>query len=204
MPQVLPDTFHLGIAVGPENSFGDPGRHYPIIGRAPTETWLHPTDRWLQLASFRRQGPFLMHLPAAPTFLPLTPADGLFGQRLGLIGFWVGETILQPGGARLPVLLQWRAGQAVGADFTVFVHLLAPDGRLVAQSDAIPTWLTPAPTGRWLPDQSMLDRHLIEIPPNLRPGSYTLQVGLYDSLTLERLTLPDGDSTFLLGQIDIQ
>jgi hypothetical protein len=110
---------------------------------------------------------------------------------------------LEPG-AVLPVLLQWTATRPPQADFTIFLHLLAPDGQRVAQSDAVPTWLTPMPTSQWLLDQPLLDRHLLTLPDNLTPATYELQLGLYHAQSLERLTLPDGRDVFPLGQIQVR
>jgi hypothetical protein len=96
------------------------------------------------------------------------------------------------------------ADQPPQTDLTVFVHLLAADGQRVAQSDAYPTWLTPQPTSQWSPHQPVLDSHLLNLPPDLPPGVYTLQVGLYNVQTLERLRLPDNNDAFTLGQVRIQ
>ncbi|MBI1878124.1 MAG: hypothetical protein HYR94_07845, partial [Chloroflexi bacterium] len=107
-------------------------------------------------------------------------------------------------GLSLPILLQWVADQPPSTDFTVFLHLLSPDGRLVAQDDAYPTWLTPQPTSQWPLQQPILDSHRLNLPADLSPGIYTLQAGLYDVQTLERLPLPDGSDIFTLGQIQVQ
>ena len=116
---------------------------------------LYP-GKWAQLGSFNRQGPYLNWFPASSTFNPLTPTDVQFGPAIQLTGYWFESDPVQPG-ETLPVLLQWTASQPPPADFTVFVHLVAPDGSLAAQSDAAPTWLTPTPTSQWTVSQSVLD-----------------------------------------------
>ncbi len=200
LPQLLPDTFHLGLAVGPESSFANPDQRWPVTGPAEQTIQLHPGN-WVQLASFKQQGPFLTRLPAVPTLQPLTPVEVQFGPAIWLTGYWFQPEPVRPGDA-LPVLLQWTAGQPPAADYTVFVHLLAPDGRLVAQSDAAPTWLTPAPTSQWPLNEPQLDSHMLNLPGNLPVGIYTLQVGLYDPHTLERLAQPDGSDVFVLGEVE--
>ena len=202
LPQLLPEIFHLGLAVGSEDGFVDPGRRYPITTVEAKETWPHPAGRWIQLASFRRQGPFLTHLPARPTLRPLKPVGVSFGQHLRLVSAWT-EAGSRPG-STLPVVLLWQADATPQLDLTVFIHLLAGDGRLVAQSDAVPTWLTPAPTSRWSAGQPQLDGHRLFLPADLSPGLYSLEVGLYRSDTLERQALTDGRSTFLLGQVRVE
>jgi hypothetical protein len=74
----------------------------------------------------------------------------------------------------------------------------------VAQNDAYPTWLTSQPTSQWPLHRPHLDSHRLILPADLPPGAYTLQVGLYDVQTLQRLPLPDSSDTFTLGQIQVK
>jgi len=202
LPQRLPDIFHLGVAVGPENSFGDPSQRLPVTMQPDSQTILYPGN-WAQLASFKRQGTFLSPLPPLPAFHPLTPTDVQFGPAIHLTGYWFETNPIDPGDT-LPLLLQWRAGQQPNADYTVFVHLLAPDGALITQSDASPTRLTPAPTSQWPLEQPILDNHHLILPDKLPAGTYTLQVGLYHPQTLERLLIPDKNSFLTLGEIEVR
>ncbi|MBE7550204.1 MAG: DUF2079 domain-containing protein [Anaerolineales bacterium] len=202
LPQLLPDIFHLGLAVGPESSFADPGQRLPITA-ASAEMQQFDSGRWVQLATFERFGLTLARQPAALSLTSLTAVEASFGPAIRLTGFHLGQTDLHPG-APLTVLLQWATGQPPQADYTVFLHLLSTDGRLVAQNDAYPTWLTPQPTSQWPLHQPRLDSHRLNLPPDLPPGEYTLQVGLYDGRTLQRLPLSNGSDTFILGQIRVK
>jgi uncharacterized membrane protein len=205
LPQLLPDTFHLGVAVGFEDDFGnywpvtaEPSPPAPFLRWSGGEGSLLQPGRWAQLATFRRQGLLLIRRPPALTLLPLTTTNITFGPAIRLTGFWIGEA---EAGAELPVLLRWEADEPPHKDFTVFIHLLDADGRRVAQSDAFPTWLTPQPTTAWPLNQPVLDGHRIPLPPGLPAGSYTLQVGLYDAHTLERLPPPGQEDAWRMGQI---
>ncbi|MEW5957225.1 MAG: DUF2079 domain-containing protein [Chloroflexota bacterium] len=203
LPQLLPDAFHLGLAVGPDGSLTDPARRYPVTGGEPVQASRLFPGRWAQLASFARRGPFLSRLPATPTLHPLTLTDAGFGPAIQLTGYWFDPHDLQPGRS-FPVLLRWTARRPPEADYTVFIHLLAADGRLVAQNDAVPTWLTATPTSQWPVEQALLDSHALTPPDNLPAGAYTLQVGLYDPQTLERLIQPDGSNVFRLGEVEVR
>jgi hypothetical protein len=198
LPQLLPDSFHLGIAVGTADSLTSPQHRAPIV-KYSDPAILYP-GHWAQLASFERKGPFLLSQPPRLTHHPLTTTEVQFGPAIHLTGFWLDA--LQPGSA-LPVLLEWRAKQSPQTDYTVFLHLIAPDGTLVAQHDAYPTWLTPQPTSQWPLNRPILDRHLLTLPSDLPPGKYRLQIGIYNAQTMERLTCPDGSDTFTLAQIDL-
>jgi len=184
----------LGLAAGSDSdSFTDPTRRWPITTDDDTIR-LHP-GHWAQLASFERHGPLLNHLPLVDRLTRPTPANTQFGPSIQLTGYQFGNQPPTPG-STLPVVLEWTASQPLTTDYTVFIHLISPDGALVAQSDAYPTWLTAQPTSQWPVNQPILDSHALTLPPNLLPGLYTLQVGLYNAQTLKRLPLPNGNDTF--------
>ncbi len=211
LPQMLPDTFHIGIAAGPNGSFANPEQRLALQSAPPktaglpsplAETTPANPGRWMQLATLRRQGPFLEKLSPALSLQALTPLNIRLGSDIRLTGYWLDEETSQPGEI-LPIVLRWQAENQPSADFTVFIHLLGPDGSLISQSDAYPTWITPLPTSRWHPQQPLLDRHTLNLPSDLTNGLYTLQLGLYHATTLERLPLADGSDTVPLTQIKI-
>jgi hypothetical protein len=86
----------------------------------------------------------------------------------------------------LRVVLYWRAREQTGTNYKVFLHLLDAEGRVVAQSDAVPAaWARP--TTSWLPPEVIEDGHLLRVPPDLAPSS-RLIVGLYEPATGHRAT----------------
>jgi hypothetical protein len=93
-------------------------------------------------------------------------------------------------GRRAGVYLNWRADSQISTSLKVFVHLLAAGGRLVAQDDSGPALWT-YPTDTWKPGQVVVDFHQFPVDAQLSPGSYTLQVGLYDEATGTRLSRVD-------------
>ncbi|MBN1992586.1 MAG: DUF2079 domain-containing protein [Anaerolineae bacterium] len=201
LPQLLPDTFHLGLAAGPPDSFSNFTQRLPLSSSSENVR-LQP-GRWAQLVTFHRQGPFLERHAPVPTWQPLTQIEARFGADIRLTGYRLKAGSLRPG-SNLSLLLNWQATQPPPADYTVFVHLLAPGDVLAAQHDAYPTWLTPQPTSQWPLRQPILDRHVLNLPPDLPPGVYTLNVGLYNAQTMARLALPDGGNAYLLAQIEIK
>ncbi len=97
-------------------------------------------------------------------------------------------------GGNLQVALEWQALSASGRDYTVFVHLLDGDGRLVAQSDSQPAG-GQFPTQIWAPGDRVRDVHELAVPPSAATGPYRLAVGLYSLGDLKRLPAsgPDGE-----------
>ena len=121
--------------------------------------------------------------------------DAIWGGEVALTGYdlgWMadrptdpgwGEVMAQPGES-LPLTLYWQVVGAVETEYTVFVHLLGPDGQRVAQDDGPPLDGL-QPMTHWLVGEGMADRRVLVLPPDLGPGHYRLGVGLYR-------TRPDG------------
>jgi len=104
-----------------------------------------------------------------------------FGKYIALEG---AQLDWQPQEVR--VTLWWRSLTPVDEDYTVFTHLYDAGGRLVAQHDGMPVQGV-VPTTLWRPGDLIRDVHVISLPDGLRPGRYTLAVGLYNLATMRRL-----------------
>jgi len=203
LPWQLGPRFNVGVALlrsqpaGAALAFLDPGHHLPVQQASPASP---AQGSWAWLGRFERVGRYLTAATEPPQ---LNASDTRFGNGIRLTAYRYRSSTND-----LSVVLRWQAQQPVARSYTVFVHLVAPDGRLVAQSDAIPTWVTPWPTDRWRPEQAVLDGHRIALPADLAAGDYELRVGLYDWQTLERLPvlderdLPQGDYA-LLGKLHL-
>ena len=91
----------------------------------------------------------------------------------------------------------WTASALVGHAYTAFVHLLDAAGHLVAQNDA-PPLAGHFPTTAWRSGDTIPDSHTITLPPDLPPGQYHLEFGLYDSQTQVRLPVVSGQPVVAL------
>ena len=122
-----------------------------------------------------------------------------FGNEIALQGYSLVE-----GDTAVELTLLWQALQLPKADYTVFVHLLTPDGSCapcVWQQDSMPMQ-NRYPTRRWLPNEYVLDTYQIELPENLPTGIYPIEIGLYlaDSgirLQVESAFTNSGDALIL-------
>lgn len=99
------------------------------------------------------------------------------------------------------VSLTWTATQSLPQSYKAFVHLYAPDGRLVAQHDAVPVNEL-RPTWSWQPGEKIVDRHGLWVASGVA-GPLRLVVGLYDSETGSRLTLGDGSDHAEVGLVEV-
>lgn len=120
------------------------------------------------------------------------PAE--FDDGVRLTGYRVLDSSLRPGDS-IHLTLYWSADEAVEASYTVFTHLLAPDGFNVVGADGLPGGGM-RPTDRWTPGQPVIDTHWIPVPADIPPGRYSLDIGLYSASTGARLNarLPSGSA----------
>jgi len=91
-------------------------------------------------------------------------------------------------GGELPLTLYWQGQNTFDKNWSVFVHLLDQDGRIVSRQDQIPGG-GQFPTTGWVPGEFLTDTYNLRIPADTPPGqaSYHLEIGLYDANDFRRL-----------------
>ncbi|MBI4789484.1 MAG: glycosyltransferase family 39 protein [Chloroflexi bacterium] len=109
----------------------------------------------------------------------------LFGQQINLIGY-----DLSPAGG---LKLYWKRVAPIAADYTVFVHVLDANDKVVAQQDQQPADST-NPTSLWDDSEVVTDSYTLAVPGQ---GQYRIRLGLYRAETGERLPVSDGNGTAL-------
>jgi hypothetical protein len=105
---------------------------------------------------------------------PLTVA---LGTQIQLLGYDLSEDIVAPGDT-LVLTLYWQAVAEMDKDYTVFTHLLAPDGSPTGQRDNHPVGGT-YPTSLWLTGEVVADVYEISVRADAAPGDHWLEVGMY-------------------------
>lgn len=124
--------------------------------------------------------------------LPEQPVDAHFGDAMHLSGSDVelngvaGLPQAAAHGDMLGISLQWEALAPVGADYTVAVHLVGPDGVPLQQQDRSPAGGF-APTSTWQPGQPIRDNYGFVLSDDLPAGHYEVWVLAYSWPSLERL-----------------
>lgn len=139
--------------------------------------------------------PYLTRTPPAPSVRLNADFEG--GIRL-LNADW--PEAIQPG-APLAVDLQWSGDGDMDRNLRVFVHLVDSTGRTVVQHDGVPENAR-APVPNWSDGQVVDDRHGLLLPRSVAPGTYWLDVGLYDNSG--RLPLLSGGNMLHLGPIVVR
>ncbi|HOU14715.1 MAG TPA: hypothetical protein PKZ84_16540 [Anaerolineae bacterium] len=113
------------------------------------------------------------------------PVNAELGDAILLLGYAVEPERIEPG-ITLHLTLYWQARRQMTQPYTVFTHLLGPDGDLAAQQDNMPQSGN-APTTCWIPGEIIADDYALAVPADAAPGAYTLTTGLYLWETGDRL-----------------
>jgi hypothetical protein len=114
-----------------------------------------------------------------------------FGDGIALVGYGFSTLNLKPG-ETLNLTLYWHARAKMDKPYTVFVHLLDKNGKVVAQQDAQPL-RGARPTTTWVANEYLADAYALALPANLAPGAYPIEIGWYDAKdpTFARLQVLD-------------
>jgi hypothetical protein len=114
--------------------------------------------------------------------------------------------ILRPNES-IHVDLSWRGLKTWPDDYTAFVHLIGPDGRVHGQVDQWPVQGT-LPTSSWMAGQTVNDPYVVTLPPGAPSGKYQIEVGWYLLSTLRRLSVLDAsgrpsDDKVIIGEFSV-
>jgi hypothetical protein len=123
-----------------------------------------------------------------------------FAGNLHLWGVSASQETLESG-SQLAVTSYWQTLGQVRGSFRYFVHLLDDRQQLRATEDVMPAYGA-YETDEWRTNEIIPLRQLVTVPRDLAPGRYWLEVGLYDLVSGERATGPQGDRA-LVGPLKV-
>lgn len=148
-----------------------------LYGAANSPAILRPVD-WAALRHFD---------------VPKIPAEARVAANFPGVGRLIGADMLPIVVRDSPpfVRLTWKAEGTPTTDYTVFIHLAAPDGTIIAQSDAQPVNGV-RPTTTWAAGEYIQDGHVLNFNVRDYRGPADLFVGLYDAATGQRVQATDG------------
>jgi hypothetical protein len=129
-----------------------------------------------------------------------------FGGQIKLLGYTLEAEEIQPGDS-VQSALYWQALANMETSYTVFTHLIDQDGRIMGQKDNRPVSGL-YPTTEWTPGEEIVDRYEITTGLEIPPGEYSIEIGLYELDSGERLPVLDvmglpKDSRAVLGKVRV-
>ena len=189
VPWDLGDAFFLGVGVLWGSDWSAMAQRVPVTAiSSGYVVRLFDGGTWVRLLRFERDNGRLRWtpetIPPAPGQMDY-PLNANLANQVKLLGADVRRE-----GSALRVILFWQTMKLMAQDYTVFVHLLAPDGALVSQHDAEPA-NGALPTSAWLEEEIVYDEHNLDLPSDLIAGDYRLEIGLYSLDSMERLPVLD-------------
>ena len=132
------------------------------------------------------------------------PIGAPFGEELKLVEAAMGGSSQEPtstsdevNGQELPsgknawVVLRWEATGAPDRDYKVGVAIVDERRRRMGQTDKLLLSGNWQPTSRWEPGELEMDYYTLPSLPATPPGVYSIEVVVYDAVTMERLTVLD-------------
>lgn len=103
----------------------------------------------------------------------------------------------------IPLTLQWEALAPTPQPYKVFVHLLGPNSTLWGQHDAEPAGGA-QPSSSWRPGETIADNHGLPVPHGVPPGTYEIEVGLYNTQDGRRLPVFDAAGNLMGDRVVFQ
>lgn len=107
-------------------------------------------------------------------------------------------------GQTIQLTLHWQAMAPISTNYKVFTHLIAVSGEsnpgtrspVWAQIDGEPVGGS-RPTTGWQAGETIDDLYGLQLPGNIPPGDYVIEVGMYDPATMARLPVRDENGVSL-------
>ena len=140
--------------------------------------------------------------PPAPEGTLAVSRNTSFGDTLRLLSHDALPTSVKVNDT-LTLHLRWQAQQPTSQPLTAFLHLIAPDGTLAAQTDFTP----PYPPFLWSTNEEVQIPYTLHLPDTLLPNTYELRLGWYDPITFERLPAQAEDAidgALRLGELRVE
>jgi 4-amino-4-deoxy-L-arabinose transferase-like glycosyltransferase len=140
-------------------------------------------------------------------YLHVQTEETRVGDSLSLRGYSQQPTALRAG-ETITLDLWWETREQMDVDYTTFVHVIGPDGRIVVQEDKL-LRSRARPTSSWRVGEVVRDEHQLVLPPDAEPGHYVVTTGVYYWQTGERLPAWDEqgqrqpDDAIPLGSITV-
>jgi hypothetical protein len=213
-------------------TFWEPGRPFVDRYRVPVEseiaTRIMPAEVWLEVGLYDQQAdrslpvtdwpcgreinpPLMLQLQLPMAGAPPPTAShaplAYLGASLELTGVRVPTQARA--GTELPIELNWNILGSLECQYKLFIHLIRPEQLPpVAQADGF-IMEDRAPSAMWTRGQTLVDRHVLQMPSDLQPGRYQLLTGIYNGKSAgERLPVRTANQagvtdSVVLGEVEV-
>lgn len=112
-----------------------------------------------------------------------------FGEVVALVGYDITTQGVAPDHT-LDLTLWWETTAKMNNDYTAFIHLVDPQGRILVQEDRL-LLQGELPTSGWRVGDIVKEQYRLRLGPDTAPFDYLIKVGVYYWQTGERLPVWD-------------
>jgi hypothetical protein len=131
---------------------------------------------------------------------PQVPLDVAFTDPIRLAGYNLASDTVTAG-QDVKLDLYFESSGSIERNYQVFVHLIGPDGVIVAQDDRI-AGADSYPTSVWASGTLMRNSFAMRVPAGTPAGTYRVIAGLYDAAG--RLSVSGGGDSIEIAAISIK
>ncbi len=121
---------------------------------------------------------------------------------LMFLGFTLDRSTVTPG-QTVMLTTYWRVVQPIGRLSSLMGHLIALDGRVIANSDGLGV-----PIEFWRPGDVIVQHHTLTVPRDTPPGTYLTQTGFYTLEDMQRFEVQsegvDWGDRLVLGPVEVK
>ncbi len=121
--------------------------------------------------------------------LDLCLEDAQLGDVLSISGHRLSPRVARADDT-IHITIWWRTLATMDTDYTAFIHVLGPDGRVLAQEDRL-LQDGPRRTSKWEVEEVVTDEYELRLPSDTEAGEYAVKVGVYNWETGQRLPVWD-------------
>ncbi len=120
-------------------------------------------------------------------FSPVEQRSINFGGIIEFMGYNIKH------GSTPEIVYYWKAMKDVKKEWYAFIHFIGPDGKIAFQNDHL-LFSGGKPGSKWVEGEyyKTQKRFLIDKPEDLRPGTYSIRLGIWDPKTGKRLKVNEG------------
>lgn len=131
--------------------------------------------------------------------MPTAPIS--LSETMAFLGYRIAD-LATPPGESLVLWTYWSIEAPVGEPLSLMAHLVDGAGVPVAIGDGLGV-----PVESWQTGDIIVQRHVLDIPPDTEPGTYWIQTGAYTLMDLRRLEITlehqAGGDRIVLSQLEI-
>lgn len=208
LPWDVGDDFNVGLGVMEGEDWRIVEDRLPLEVRTSTLV-VSPFEEGtaLKLLEVRDGQPVTPRRSFEPPSIP-NPFQADLAHKVRLLGYGLTPSTLYSG-ETLHLTLYWQALAKMEKDYTVFTHLTDKEGRIWGQRDNFPAEGT-RPTSGWLVGEIVVDEYDIPVRGDAPPGEYTIEIGMYDLISGERLAAFDAegerlvDDSVILTKVEVE